>query len=140
MIIIDATDLILGRLASAVAKHAMLGEDVTVINCSNAIISGSKNVVLKTYVRKRERGTPTTGPFIHRGPEQIVRRAVRGMLPYKQERGLAAYRRIRCYRGVPDSIKGEKPISIKSANVSKLPNLKYIQLKTLSQRLGAKIE
>ena len=40
--IIDATDLVAGRLASSIAKKALLGETIDVVNCENLVLTGNK--------------------------------------------------------------------------------------------------
>jgi len=140
MIVIDATGLIVGRVATYAAKQALLGNQVRIINSEKAIISGKRENTFDDYLNRRERGTHAKGPFVHRGPEKILRRAIRGMLPYKKPRGKEAFRRVLCYVGVPDEFKDKKSITLKSANMSKLPKLKYVDLKTVSKRLGAKVE
>jgi len=140
MIIIDATNLIVGRLASYAAKSALQGRQVNIVNSEKAVISGTKKDVFDKYLNRRQRGTPAKGPFLSRLPDRILRRAVRGMLPYKKPRGREAYKRVMCYIGVPKEFENKKIISIEDANVAKLPNLKYINLLTLSKRLGAKLE
>ncbi len=79
--IIDATDMILGRVASKVAKQALEGEEVVVVNCAKAVISGKRLQVIKKYLHDRSRGTWSHGPFIYRTPHQFVKRTIRGMLP-----------------------------------------------------------
>jgi large subunit ribosomal protein L13 len=140
MIVIDASDLLLGRLASYAAKQALLGKTVRIINSENACISGKKNQILKNYNQKRQRGTHSTGPFFPRYPDQIIKRTIRGMIPFKKPRGRKAYKRIRCYIGIPDEFKDKKSITIENAKISKLSKLKYIKIKTLSKSLGAKID
>ncbi len=139
MIIIDATNTILGRLASYAAKQALQGNKVVIVNCEKAYISGSKSNVFEDYLNRLERGTYKKGPFLHRMPDKIVRRAVRGMLPYKKATGREAYKRVICYVGVPEEYKNIKPVELKTIKVDKLPTLKYVDLLTLSRRLGAKI-
>ena len=52
---------------------------------------------------------PTQGPFFSRDPEKIMKRAIRGMLPdYRLGRGREAWRRVKCYQGVPEKFKKEK--------------------------------
>lgn len=140
MIIIDATNLILGRMATYAARKALLGEDVRVINSEKAVIAGKKANVFDEYLHRIERGAPRSGPFLHRMPDKIVRRTIRGMIPFKKAKGKEVYRKIFCYVGVPEEFKDKKAVTIESANVSKLPSLKYVDLKTLSKRLGAKLE
>jgi large subunit ribosomal protein L13 len=138
--IIDATNLIVGRMAAKAAKLALLGERVDIVNCEKAIITGSRRNVIEKYKRKRDLGhSPFKGPYIIRSPDRIVKRIIRGMLPYKKERGERAFKRIKCHVGVPDEFENEKMIAtIKEANVSKLPNLKYITIEEVSKEMGAK--
>jgi large subunit ribosomal protein L13 len=133
MIVIDATDLLLGRFAGYAAKEALLGKEVRVINCEKAVVSGKRANVYDEYLHRMDRGAIRKGPFLHRMPDRIVRRTIRGMLPWKKARGQEAYKRVFCYVGVPDEFKDKKAI------VSKLPNLKFVNLENLSKRLGAKL-
>jgi len=133
---IDATNLILGRVASFAAKKALLGETINIVNCEKAVITGYKKALLIEFKRKRERGIPSKGPFYPRSPEKIVKRTIRGMLPYKQEKGKKAFKRIRCYVGVPENIKNTETIKI--ADINKLPTLKYLKLEEISKYLGKK--
>lgn len=137
--IIDATDLILGRMASVAAKKALRGEEIKIVNCEKAIITGNKKYLLEKYKANRDRGVPLKGPYFPRMPDRIVRRTIRGMLPYKKARGGDAYKRIMCYIGVPEELAKEKTITIKEANLSKLPTLKYLTIEKISKNLGAKI-
>ncbi|MFP4112556.1 MAG: 50S ribosomal protein L13 [Candidatus Woesearchaeota archaeon] len=139
MKVIDANDLIVGRLATRVAKMALLGEEVSVVNSEKAIITGSKEDIIEKYKRLFSMGVPRKGPYLHRSPEKLLRRIIRGMLPYKQPRGRDAFKRIKCYIGVPEKLKEHDLETFQEANISKVPSLKYIDIKTLSNRLGAKI-
>jgi large subunit ribosomal protein L13 len=134
--IIDAKNLILGRMASFVAKKALLGEKIDVVNCEEAIITGSKKAVLAKYQQRRERGEPFHGPFFPKREDRIVKRAIRNMLPFKKERGEKALKNIKCHLKVPIKFKNKKLETIKSANVSKIKNLKYITIKEISDFLG----
>ena len=99
-ILIDGKDKIMGRLASQVAKLALLGKHVVVINAKDIVVSGSKKNIFATYVQMKNRKTasnPTKGPFFHRRPDSLFRRTVRGMLPFKKPRGQEAYKRIHAY-------------------------------------------
>jgi len=136
--IIDARNLVLGRMASAVSQRALLGESIDIVNCEQAIITGSKKDIMDKYVQRRKRGTPTTGPYTHRRPEMLVKRAIRGMLPYKKERGRQAFSRIRCHRGVPKHLQGKETESIEEADMKKLPLLKFMRIGELCRNLGAK--
>jgi len=101
-IIIDATDAVLGRISTLSAKQALLGKKVVVINCEKAIMTGDRKMVIAKFEEKRARGgTAQKGPYHHKNPELIVKRAIRGMLPYDFERGASAFKRIKCYNGMP---------------------------------------
>ena len=126
MIIIDATNLILGRLASFAAKQLLAGETVRVINCEKAVISGRKENVFEEYLHRMERGAIRKGPFLIRMPDKIVRRTIRGMLPWKKAKGKELFRKVYCYVGVPEELKDKKAVTVESANVSKLPTLRYV--------------
>lgn len=139
MTVIDAKDLILGRLATVVAKRALLGEKVDVVNCEEAIITGNKKTILKKYQERRKRGIPTKGPFFPRRADMLVRRTIRGMLPYKRPKGRDAFRRVKCHIGVPEELEKQKAEKIKEADMSKLMTLKYIKVKDLSKSMGAKL-
>ena len=56
--IIDAKDLILGRLASFAAKQALLGETVDIVNAEESVITGNKRWIIAHYVQARDRGNP----------------------------------------------------------------------------------
>src|SRR3989344_765026 len=88
--IINAEDLILGRMATYAAKKALNGEKIDIVNCEKAIITGKRKDVLEKYKRKANRGGPFHGPFYPKMPDRFVRRVIRGMLNYKQERGKEA--------------------------------------------------
>lgn len=137
--IIDANDMIVGRIATKAAKSALLGEKVEIINCENAVITGNKDETLNRYKKKRAMGTHSTGPFIHRMPDRFVKRIIRGMLPYKQQKGREAFKRIRCHIGIPDEFKEKEAVRYKELSIAKLPTNNYIRIKTICRFMGAKI-
>ena len=137
--IIDANNLILGRLGTFVAKKALLGEKVDIVNCENSIVTGDRKKIFEDYDNFLKRGTPSKGPFVQRMPDRFVKRSIRGMIPYKKERGRIAFKNIKCYIGVPEKMKEKKFDTIKEANVDKLPNLKFIKVKEICKHIGAKI-
>ncbi len=126
MIVIDAKNLILGRFATYVAKQALLGQEIKIINAEKAVISGSRANVLKDLKQTRARGTPAKGPFIPREPDRYVRRVIRGMLPYKQAKGTEAYKRVLCYKGIPEEFKDIKPVDMSAYSADKLTTMKYV--------------
>ena len=106
--VIDASDLILGRLASNVAKRILAGEEVIVVNAENVIISGNKRYIVETYkkhLETRTLGSQKKAPKHPRRPDTYVRRVVRGMIPWKKPQGKIAYRRLKVYVGLPENLK-----------------------------------
>lgn len=135
---IDATDLRLGRLATVVAKKALLGEEVHIFNCNRAVVTGSKEVLTAKAKRRREMGTHSTGPFHHRVPYLYVKRAIRGMIPYKQPKGQAAFSKIKCHNSVPEKFKDAKMESIEGAHVDNSMAAKFMYVEELCKFMGGK--
>ncbi len=135
--IVDATGLVLGRLASVAAKSLLSGEEVKIVNAEKALITGRRDSIFEDYGQTRARGHKERGPYFPRRPEMILKRTVRGMLPYKMRRGRDAFSMLRIYVGIPRELKGmplEQPAAAKMRTES---NNKYIELGALSRRLGA---
>ena len=134
--IIDANGATLGRLSTNAAKRLLNGEEITIVNAEKAIISGKKPAIKNRYKKKREVGTYRKGPFFPRTPERIVKRTVRGMIPYQTPHGRAAFKRLKCYVGIPKEFEGKKTETIPEAE--KQP-VDYITIEEVSKSLGAKI-
>jgi large subunit ribosomal protein L13 len=135
MKIYDATNQILGRIATCVAKDLVKGESVYVVNCEKAVISGNPKVTKEHYLHRVQRGDPHHGPFFPRTPHGIVKRTIRGMIPFSKPKGQDAFRRLRVFIGVPDDIKDKNFIRIEEADVNKL-RCKHITVGDLSLALG----
>ncbi|MCL4378927.1 MAG: 50S ribosomal protein L13 [Candidatus Marsarchaeota archaeon] len=134
----DANGKVLGRLASAVAKSLLNGENAVVINSESAIISGSKQAILAKYRRRvnlKEKANPEHSPYWPRRPDLLVKRIIRGMLPYRMPRGKDAYRRLRVYIGVPNEFLKAKPVEVETRKPSDL-YVGYITISELSRLLG----
>lgn len=136
--IIDADGLILGRLASYAAKKALAGEKVIIVNAEQAVVSGDRKRVEAKYLHKLKRGEARKGPFFPRRADMIVKRTIRGMLPWKTKRGRKAYKRVACFLGVPNQYAEQKLATLKQASVEQLGTGKYTELGRISKRLGAK--
>ena len=134
--IIDAKDSILGRLSSYAAKQALLGNKVDVINCEECVISGRKHAILDEYIRRLHRKAPTKAPYFYRRPDMLVKRAIRGMIPFKRARGRDAFKNVRCYAGVPENLKNEKALAIESAGAGKLQSADYLKIKDICKAIG----
>ncbi len=131
--IIDATGLKVGRLSTVVAKAALSGEKVDIINVERAVFTGSKDDLVKKYMQRHSRGGPHWGPFYPRMPDRLVRRIIRGMLPYKTPRGRDAFKRVMCYIGNP---KDEKGVSIEDAHIGE--TMQYVTVKELCNLIGGR--
>ncbi|MFW6305070.1 MAG: 50S ribosomal protein L13 [Candidatus Saliniplasma sp.] len=135
MKVYDGEDKILGRLATKIAKDLLSGEDVRVVNAEKVFITGDKVTILEDYKKKRERGKIRKGPYYPRRPERILKRTVRGMLPYQQPRGRKAFKRLRAYIGIPSEFEGKEFVGdeVKTTETSR-----GLTLGEISKHLGAK--
>lgn len=136
--IINGDGMLIGRLASVVAKRALAGEEIAIVNIEKAIISGSRARVFANYHHKRSRGSTGWGPFVPRRPEHLMKRTIRGMLPYKRPRGADAFKRIKCYVGVPVAFAGKEFEVPEEAHMDRLHNAQFVTLGTVCSFLGAK--
>ncbi|AEH60872.1 ribosomal protein L13 [Methanosalsum zhilinae DSM 4017] len=137
MTVIDANRLIMGRLASIVAKRLLDGEEIKIVNAEKAVISGSKVKTFEDYRTIQEIGTREFGPYFPKRPDRILKRTIRGMLPYKRERGRDSLSRLKVYIGVPVELKDAELITLEEANINRLSSNKYVMLGDVSKRLGA---
>ena len=132
-IIIDGKNMILGRAATQIAKQLIDGSSVHVINAEQMIITGDPMSIKEKYLERRRRGSPQHGPFFPIRPDLLVRRTVRGMLPYKTNKGRQAFKNLRTYIGNPNNasagIDEKKIISLRT---------KYMTVGKLSEALGWK--
>ncbi|EMR74414.1 LSU ribosomal protein L13P [Thermoplasmatales archaeon SCGC AB-539-N05] len=132
--IIDADGLILGRLSTHAAKRLLKDEEVAVVNSEKALITGKKASIKRNYMQKREVGTYRKGPFFHRMPDKIVKRTIRGMLPYQTPHGRSAFKRLKCYIGIPKEFEGKKFEVVEKV---KNKSARYMTIEELSKFLGA---
>lgn len=125
--VIDATDEVLGRLASQVAKilrgknkpsftpHADCGDYVIVINADKVKLTGKK-LTDKEYVRYT--GHPggqrfaTPEDYLNRRPTFVIEHAVKGMLP-KTRLGEAIIKNLKVYAGAEHPHAAQNPKAIK---------------------------
>jgi large subunit ribosomal protein L13 len=133
--IIDADGLILGRMATSVAKRILNGEEIVVINAEKAILSGKKRSKLKDAIEFLSVGQYRRGPFHYRRPDKVVRKSVRGMLPFKQPKGKQAYKRLKVYMGVPTNLKDQKMETLPNAQATKL-TCPYFTVGEFSKEIG----
>lgn len=138
--LIDASNLILGRMASSIAKRLLNGETLVILNAEKALISGNRRSIIKEareFLKISSVGSPKYGPFHPRRPELIVRRAIRGMIPHDKPRGREAYKRLKVYIGVPEQYKGKPTQTIPEASSIKLKG-SYISVRDLAEEIGWK--
>ena len=143
--LIDAKDKILGRFCSQIAKLALLGHNIVIINAKDAIISGTKNNIHENFLKKLNISTatnPRRGPFWPRRPDTFMRNVIKKMLPRKKLRGKEAYKRVHVYIGeIPERFKKRyqklTSMEIDNADKKRLSYYnKFITLENLCTRLG----
>ncbi|HOP04287.1 MAG TPA: 50S ribosomal protein L13 [Tenuifilaceae bacterium] len=126
-VVVDATNEVLGRLASKVAKmlrgkykpnftpHVDCGDNVIVINAERVRLTGKK-LTDKQYVHYtgypggQRFGTPKE--WLHRKPAAVIEHAVKGMLP-KNRLGSKIYGNLHVYAGSEHPHEAQKPKEIK---------------------------
>jgi large subunit ribosomal protein L13 len=98
-VIIDGNNAILGRLGTVVAKELLKGNEVVVINSEKVVISGKKGLVVEKIRQKQRmgRGGSMKGPKYLKVADRLLKRMIRGMLPWDRAKGREAYKRLRCY-------------------------------------------
>lgn len=133
--IIDAKGLILGRMASKVAKLLLQGESIIILNAEKTAISGKKQHIVQDAKTFLEVGHPRKGPNHPRRPDRIVTRTIRGMLPRRKPKGIQALKRLRVYLGVPVEFDGKEAQTIIEASVDKLKS-PYITVGELASEIG----
>ncbi|HMM82163.1 MAG TPA: 50S ribosomal protein L13 [Terrimesophilobacter sp.] len=127
-LIIDATDIVLGRLASHVAvllrgkhkatfaPHVDTGDFVIVINAEKVALTGAKLEQKKAYTHSGYPGglsATTYSQMLAKHPTRAVEKAVRGMLP-KNSIGRAQLSKLKVYAGAehPHAAQQPKPYSL----------------------------
>ncbi len=146
--IINAEGEVLGRLSSFVAKSALLGEDVIVVNAEKAIVSGKRDLIIQSELNKfhrRNKASPLRGPFHYKKPDRFVRKKIRGMLPYKKTRGREAFKRITVYSGIPkDEIRRRHNIDLNKTNIHS-PDMtdtihgRYMTVEKICEAIGGRV-
>jgi large subunit ribosomal protein L13 len=134
----DAEKMVVGRLGTRVAKDALMGNNVVIVNVEKAIITGNRRAVIEAFKAKRDIRTSsnhTRGPFHERRPDMMVRRMLRGMLPWPTPRAKAALKRIKVFMGIPEKYMNDEKIVLEKSRYRSMKN-KFIQVKDLSEELG----
>ena len=124
--VIDAAGLILGRLASNVAKKILNGEEVTVVNAEKTVILGRKKFIVERFQKRlgtRTLGSQNKAPQHPRRPDTYLRRVVRGMIPWRKPKGKEAYKRLKVFVGLPKSFSKKNVETIPEAKTSGIPSI-----------------
>ena len=134
----DAEEMVVGRLGTKVAKAALLGDNIVIVNAEKAIITGNPQSLIRRF--KEQLGTrtatnPQKGPFHDRRPDKMVRGMIRGMIAWPTPRGKAAYKRIKVFIGVPEKYINSEKIVLEESRY-KSTKQKYITVQDLSYELG----
>ncbi|ACU53397.1 ribosomal protein L13 [Acidimicrobium ferrooxidans DSM 10331] len=121
--VVDAEDVVLGRLATEVARvlrgkhkptftpHLDMGDHVIVVNADKIRVTSDKGATKRYW---RHSGYPggirseTLAERLARHPERVVEAAVRGMLP-KNRLGRAMYRKLKVYAGPEHPHQAQQP-------------------------------
>jgi large subunit ribosomal protein L13 len=129
--VIDAQDIVLGRLASQAATllrgkhkpqfapHVDTGDFVVIVNASKVAIGGSK----RDEFRYRHSGYPggltkkTVGEMLDTKPQRVIELAVRGMLP-KNTLGRAQLKKLKVYAGPDHPHRAQQPAPFEITQVS----------------------
>ena len=135
--VIDAEGLILGRMASQVAKRLLNNEKIVIVNAEKAVISGKRRSILRETQDFLQVGHFRKGPYHPRRPDNIVKKVIRGMLPRKKPRGKDAIKRLRVYIGVPKDYEGKEKEKIPEADGRDLRG-PYIKVSELARNIGWK--
>ncbi len=136
MAVIDASDQVVGRLASVVAKRLLDGEDIVIVNAEKALITGDRADIFKEFDWRRDVGSARKGPYYPRRPERILHRAIRGMVPYTKPRGKTAMKKLKVYVAVPEEFKEKKMEKISEA--SHMTSASFLSLGEISRHMGGK--
>lgn len=138
-VVVDGSGLILGRMASIVAKKLLEGHRVVIVNAEKIVVSGRPSEVVKAYKRTilsvKSHQAYKWRPKRPRSPVSLVKDTVRGMLPKDNRRGRDALSRLRVYVGVPEEYKGRELVKFKEADSSRLAG-GFVELGRIAYELG----
>ena len=130
--VIDATDVVLGRLASQVAillrgkhkpiyaPHVDTGDYVIIINADKVSLSGKKLEQKKAY---RHSGYPgglrstLYKDLLAKHPERAVEKAIKGMLP-KNKLGRAMFGKVKVYAGASHPHAAQQPVPFEITQIA----------------------
>lgn len=137
-IVIDAADCISGRICSHVSKLLLQGNRVTIVNAEKAMLSGQRYKTIQLYKEHLEINSvtnPIHGPFHPRRPDTILTKMVRGMIPKRKSSGIEAFKRLRVYIGIPESLKNSEMKYYDDSKITK-PSSYYITVGEVAKEIG----
>jgi len=132
--VIDAEDVVLGRLASQAAillrgkhkpifaPHVDTGDFVIIVNASKLVMTGAKGTQKMAY---RHSGYPgglssiSYGELLAKRPDRVVELAVRGMLPHTSL-GRAMLKKLKVYGGPDHPHQAQSPVPYQIHQVAQL--------------------
>lgn len=135
-VVIDGKDLVLGRLGSVVAKRLLMGETIKIVNCRDIVLLGRKGYLVERYKNKLSNKVVKQGPYYSRSPSDMVRRAFRNMLPYRNQRGIEALKRLKCFNSTPSTLLNVKKEEIREAKLDHDSVFYYTAMGELCASLG----
>lgn len=131
---IDGKGLILGRAGTFIAQRLLRGDEISLFNASDMVVTGKRSSVLAEERVRRDTGSNINrGPYYQRRPQAHVKRVVRGMLP-TNARGEAALARLKVFTGAPEGLVADT--TIEGATVDKLPNSRYVTIGRITKAMG----
>ncbi len=125
-LLVDAEDMVLGRLASRIAQilkgknkpqytpHVDTGDFVVVVNAEKIRLTGNKMATKSAFRHSGHPGGLKEMPIarmLERHPDRVIRRAVKGMLP-KNSLGRAMLKKLKVYAGPEHPHEAQKPRQI----------------------------
>jgi large subunit ribosomal protein L13 len=121
--VIDATDVVLGRLASQTARllrgkhkaifapHVDTGDFVVIVNAAKVALTGAKREQKLAYRHSGYPGGLRAVPYselLDKDPRKAVEKAVRGMLPHNTL-GRAMLKKLKVYAGPEHPHQAQRP-------------------------------
>lgn len=137
--IINAEGLIVGRLASNIAKKVINKEMITIINAEKAIVVGTKNSIMPKYKQRVDaavKSNPHYGPKYDRVPSKMLKRSIKGMLPNKSRTNEKLLKQIKIYNKVPKTIDITKAQTIEKIKYGQKGDFMYLD--EVAKELGGK--
>jgi large subunit ribosomal protein L13 len=139
-LVLDADSLVLGRLASVVAKLLSLGVKVHVVNVEKAVLTGDKKRVINGYKLlfnvKTHKNPYRHGIHRPRNPVTLFKRTVRNMLPKDPNQRLKMLKNVKAYIGLPPEFKDSVIVKAVDLSITTRKAFKYITLAELAKALG----